>query len=175
MRLFNRKKPYNPAGYDHLHMAQNGDIEVGVKMLTADAVLPTYAKPGDAGFDLYAAHDMVIAPGGGAVIKTGLAFEIPEGYEIQVRPRSGNSAKTKLRVANAPGTIDSGFRGEVGVILDNIGDLLHGEPIEIKKGDRIAQGVLQRVPKARFTVKSELSTTERGEGAYGSTGGGING
>lgn len=94
-----------------------------VKRLHEDAVLPKYAREGDAGFDLYATEDVTIEPGQTMTIPTGLAFAIPKGYELQVRPRSGVSAKSKLRVANSPGTIDSGYRGEVGVIVDNVANL----------------------------------------------------
>jgi dUTP pyrophosphatase len=170
MNPFKRNKSYDPTGYDYLSEPSAHDIEVGVKLLTEDAVLPTYAKDGDAGFDLYAAHDAFISPGSTVLVKTGLAFELPDGFEIQVRPRSGNSMKTKMRVANSPGTVDSGYRGEVGVIIDNTDDVEYGRPIHIQKGDRIAQGVLQRVPRAKFIVKSELSKSERGDGGFGSTG-----
>jgi dUTP pyrophosphatase len=94
------------------------NINVNIKRLHPDAVIPKYAKPGDAGFDLVAIGDVIIEPGETALVKTGLAFEISEGYELQIRPRSGVSLKTKLRVQL--GTVDSGYRGEIGVIVDNI-------------------------------------------------------
>ena len=173
---------------------------VMVKKMHEDAVIPKYAKAGDAGFDLVAVEDVIIAPGETKIIPTGLAFGIPEGYEIQIRPRSGVSAKTKLRVANSPGTIDAGFRGEVGVIVDNVahpqyeingifltntpssfvellsggGEQINGYneagSILIRKGDRIAQGVLAEVPMAIFEEVMELGDTERGEGGFGSSG-----
>lgn len=96
------------------------NIPVKFKRLHPDAATPQYAHDGDSGFDLTATEDVIIQPGATAIVPTGLAFEIPAGYELQVRPRSGISAKTKLRVANAPGTVDRNFRGEVGVIIDNI-------------------------------------------------------
>jgi dUTP pyrophosphatase len=96
------------------------NIPVKFKRLHPDAATPHYAHDGDSGFDLTATEDVIIQPGATAIVPTGLAFEIPAGYELQVRPRSGISAKTKLRVANAPGTVDRNFRGEVGVIIDNI-------------------------------------------------------
>lgn len=96
------------------------NIPVKFKRLHPDAATPQYAHDGDSGFDLTATEDVIIEPGATAIVPTGLAFEIPAGFELQVRPRSGISAKTKLRVANAPGTVDRNFRGEVGVIIDNI-------------------------------------------------------
>lgn len=98
-------------------------MNVKIKRLHPAAVIPQYAKPGDSGFDLVAIEDVIIAPGETALVPTGLAFEIPEGYELQVRPRSGISLRTKLRVANSPGTVDSGYIGEVKVIVDNIAQL----------------------------------------------------
>lgn len=165
---------------------------VKVKRLHEDAVIPKYAKPADSGFDLVAVEDVIIEPGETKVIPTGLAFEIPNGYEMQIRPRSGISRKTKLRVVL--GTIDSGYRGEVGVIVDNASiieyasqpRLLKGvfsgdsdfnitkpikyEAIKIRKGDRIAQGVIAAVGHTVFEEVEELSESERGEGGYGSTG-----
>lgn len=147
-----------------------------------DVELPRYAKPGDSGFDLVAAEDMVIKPLQTKVVPTGLAFEIPPGYELQVRPRSGISRKTHLRVVL--GTVDSGFRGEVGVIIQNVSHL--GNSIrqrvneeygiyasvtyEIKKGDRIAQGVIAPVATAHFVEVDELADSERGNHGFGSTG-----
>ncbi|PED73023.1 dUTP diphosphatase [Bacillus pseudomycoides] len=147
-----------------------------------DVELPRYAREFDAGFDLVAAEDAVIYPGGTKVIPTGLAFEIPPGYELQVRPRSGISRKTFLRVVL--GTVDSGFRGEVGVIVSNTS--YPGNPItlginddngiymnvkyEIKKGDRLAQGVIAPVETAHFVEVDKLSESERGAGGFGSTG-----
>lgn len=170
-------------------------MNVKFKKLHPEAVAPTYAKPGDSGFDLVAVEDVIIEPGETVIVKTGLAFEIPHGYELQIRPRSGVSAKTKLRLSNAPGTIDSGYRGEVGVIVDNIEPLssemavIKGMTFNLKrkivwdlagmhevgsyiirKGDRIAQGVIAPVITATFTESDELSETERGSGGYGSTG-----
>jgi len=167
-------------------------IPVKIKKLHPDAVIPKYAKPGDAGFDLVAIEDVIIPPGESAKVRTGLAFALPPGYEIQVRPRSGVSDKTKLRISNSPGTIDSGYRGEVCVLIDNIAtvpasadDWLQTKAIDgkvvfgtkapegtylIRKGDRIAQGVLAAVPVAEFEEVDELDETERGAGGFGSTG-----
>lgn len=145
------------------------NLRVKIKRVK-DVELPKYAKPGDAGFDLVAAEDTFIWPGETKVVPTGLAFEIPPGYELQVRPRSGMTRNTKLRVVL--GTVDSGYRGEVGVLVDNIesvkGKFMHSQMIE--KGTRIAQGVIAPVITAHFEEVDELSHSERGTNGYGSTG-----
>ena len=141
-------------------------IPISVVKLHEDAVIPTYGTSGAAGFDFYSVSDVTVEAGQTAIIKTGLAMAICEGFEIQVRPRSGMSAKTKIRVANSPGTIDSDYRGEIGIIVDNTGT----EAYEIHVGDRIAQGVLSIVPQASFVSVNSLDETERGAGGYGSTG-----
>ncbi|MEG7342518.1 dUTP diphosphatase [Bacillus cereus] len=144
-----------------------------------DVELPRYAKPGDSGFDLVVAEDTIIWPGETKVVPTGLAFEVPPGYELQVRPRSGMTRNTKLRVVL--GTVDSGYRGEVGVIVDHImskdlGVRFDKEKQEfvsasvIEKGTRIAQGVIAPVVTAHFVEVDELSDSERGTDGYGSTG-----
>ncbi|MRS25880.1 dUTP diphosphatase [Bacillus sp. RIT694] len=154
------------------------NLRVKIKRVK-DVELPKYAKPGDSGFDLVAAEDTVIWPGETKVVKTGLAFEIPPGYELQVRPRSGMTRNTKLRVVL--GTVDSGYRGEVGVIVDHImskdlGIRFDKEKQEfisasvIEKGTRIAQGVIAPVGTANFVEVDELSDSERGIGGFGSTG-----
>jgi dUTP pyrophosphatase len=142
-------------------------INIPTKKLHEDAVVPTYGTDGAAGFDFYALEEVTLLPGQTQLIKTGLAMAIPQGYEIQVRPRSGMSLKTSFRIANAPGTIDSDYRGECCVIGTNNSEYEH---ITIKKGDRIAQGVLSRVPQANFQVVEDLDDTDRGSGGYGSTG-----
>ncbi|OKA19961.1 dUTP diphosphatase [Bacillus cereus] len=135
-----------------------------------DVGLPKYAKPGDSGFDLVAAEDTIIWPGETKVVPTGLAFEIPPGYEMQVRPRSGISRNTKLRVIL--GTVDSGFRGEVGVIVDNteIPKVANMKAHVIERGTRIAQGVIAPVITAHFEEVDELSDSQRGKNGFGSTG-----
>ncbi|EEK91781.1 dUTP diphosphatase [Bacillus cereus group sp. BceL101] len=135
-----------------------------------DVELPRYAKPGDSGFDLVAAEDTIIWPGETKVIQTGLAFEIPPGYELQVRPRSGMTRNTKLRVVL--GTVDSGYRGEVGVLVDNteIPKAANMQAYVIEKGTRIAQGVIAPVVTAHFVEVDELSESDRGTGGFGSTG-----
>ncbi|PGE68202.1 dUTP diphosphatase [Bacillus toyonensis] len=135
-----------------------------------DVKLPKYAKPGDSGFDLVAAEDTVIWPGETKVVQTGLAFEIPPGYELQVRPRSGMTRNTKLRVAL--GTVDSGYRGEVGLLVDNIEipKVANMQAHLIERGTRIAQGVIAPVETAHFEEVEELSVSKRGSAGFGSTG-----
>lgn len=167
------------------------EIPVKIKRLHPDAVIPKYAKPGDSGFDLVAVEDVIIAPGETVLVPTGLAFEIPPGYEMQVRPRSGISLRTKLRVANSPGTVDADFRGEVAVIVDNIAEevtacnpcytLIDGLTVRadevypagtyiIRAGNKIAQGVITTVERATFEVVDELTESERGTDGFGSSG-----
>ena len=147
-------------------------MKIKIKREDSSIQLPEYASSGAAGFDLRASHDAIVNPNGTTIIDTGLAFEIPEGYEMQIRPRSGLSAKTKLRVANSPGTIDSDYRGNVKIILDNIYDKNSGglDKFTIRKGDRIAQGVIVPVLQVVFEEVEELNETEREKGGLGSTG-----
>lgn len=144
-------------------------IPVQVKRLPhgAGLTLPAYATTGAAGMDVVSAEDVVIAPGGRHAVATGLAMAIPEGYEIQVRPRSGLALKHGITVPNTPGTIDSDYRGELKVILINLGD----EPFTVQRGDRVAQLVLAPVVQAAWDEVAELDATERGTGGFGSTGG----
>lgn len=132
------------------------------------AIIPEYKTAGAAGADLYAFLDspVTILPGKSAMIPTGLFFEIPEGYEIQVRPRSGLAAKNGVTVLNTPGTIDSDYRGEIKVILINLGD----KEFVVNNGERIAQMVIAPVIQAAFEITENLSQTERGAGGFGSTG-----
>lgn len=178
------------------------DMPIGKKImeipieLEDDIELPKYVHVGDAGIDIRASKDYDILPGKTELIKTGIKMAIPQGYEIQVRPRSGLSLKTKMRVANAPGTIDSNYRGEIGIIIDNIEppikdityehilnedetikelkitSILHGAPCHIQKGDRIAQLVLSEVPLAHFYKVENIGifNSERGEDGFGSSG-----
>lgn len=157
------------------------NLRVKIKRLK-DVELPRYANPGDSGFDLVAAEDTIIEPGQTKVIPTGLAFEIPPGFELQVRPRSGISRKTFLRVVL--GTVDSGFRGEVGVVVSNTSypgnsitlgindelEIFKSVTYVVKKGDRIAQGVIAPVETANFVEVDELADSERGNKGFGSTG-----
>ena len=132
----------------------------------ADLPLPAYATPGAAGMDVVAAEDLTLAPGARHAVATGFAMAIPEGYEVQVRPRSGLALKHGITCLNTPGTIDSDYRGEVKIILANLGQ----EPFEIKRGDRIAQLVPAAVQRAALLEVSSLDDTTRGIGGFGSTG-----
>lgn len=141
-------------------------IEVEIKKLSENAKLPEYAHLTDAGADIFALEDTYLKPNETKLVKTGIAVAIPIGYEIQIRPRSGLSLKTPLRVANAPGTIDTDYRGEVCVIMWNSGN----EAVKIEAGDKIAQMVINEVPMIKWKEVTELSSTERGAGGFGSTG-----
>ena len=133
-----------------------------------DAKLPTYASAGAAGADLSAVLEtpLTLGPGERALVPTGLAVELPAGFEMQIRPRSGLAARHGVTVLNSPGTVDSDYRGEVKVLLINLG----AEPVTISHGDRIAQAVIAPVTRAEFTPAETLSGTARGEGGFGSTG-----
>lgn len=137
-----------------------------VKKLSADAQLPQYAHPGDAGLDLCAGEEMEIRPGESALVRTGLSIELPSGTEAQVRPRSGLALRHGVTVLNTPGTIDEGYRGEVGVILIN-----HGrQAFRVEKGMKIAQMVVKPVLRVEVVETADLSSSRRGEGGFGSTG-----
>ena len=147
-------------------IAQEGfSRTVNIKVLkeTEDAVLPTYAHFGDAGADLYANEEVDIQPNEVKIVQTGLKVEIPDGYEMQVRPRSGMSTKTPI--LGILGTVDSGYRGPLGVMLYNHGDISY----RVQKGDRIAQAVIAPTYHGNFLISDSLSETERGEGGFGST------
>ena len=131
-----------------------------------DAVLPSYAHPSDAGMDVRSVEDLTIAPGKRALVHTGLVMLLPPKYEAQVRPRSGLALKSGVTVLNTPGTIDSGYRGEVGVILANFGDT----DFQVKKGDKIAQIVIAPVTQPEIVETDFIDETDRGTGGFGSTG-----
>ena len=141
-------------------------VTVRVKRLSPDAKIPKTARSGDVAFDLYSVIDYELRPGERFAVPTGIAVEIPQGYEGQVRPRSGLALKEGITVLNTPGTIDSGYRGEVKTIMMNH----NGEPFRITKGMRISQLAIRPVPEVEFVEVDELSDTERGEGGFGSTG-----
>ena len=136
------------------------------KKVHPEAVLPAYAHASDAGMDVRSVEDVVIPAGGRALVHTGLVMLLPPGYEAQVRPRSGLALKHGITVLNTPGTIDSGYRGEVGVILANFG----GEGFAVAKGDKIAQIVVAPVTQAVIEEAYEIDETDRGAGGFGSTG-----
>jgi dUTP pyrophosphatase len=143
-------------------------VDVLLTRLDPDIPLPAYARPGDAGADLRTTSDVVLAPGRRAVVGTGVAIALPPGYAGFVHPRSGLAARTGLSLVNAPGTIDAGYRGEIKVCLINHDP---DEEIVLRRGDRIAQLVVQKVEYARFVEVPELPASDRGSGGYGSTGG----
>jgi dUTP pyrophosphatase len=147
-------------------------LKVRIRKLVPEAVIPKYATLGAAGFDLVSTEYVKILPGETKLVKTGLSIEVPGGYELQIRPRSGNSLKTNLVVANAPGTVDSDYRGEICVIVYGRPNFSYTneEFLEIKKGDRIAQGVIAPIEQVEFEEVTELSETQRGSGGFGSTG-----
>jgi dUTP pyrophosphatase len=139
-----------------------------VQRLDPELPVPSYALPGDAGADLVAAEDIVLAPGERAVLPTGLAIALPEGYAAFVHPRSGLAARAGLGLVNAPGTIDAGYRGEIKVIVINHDTT---ETLHLHRGERVAQLVFQRVEQAEFVEVSELPASVRGADGHGSTGG----
>lgn len=141
-------------------------IQLKIKKTHPDAVIPKQAREGDAGMDLSVVEEQVLLPGEYGLIKTGLQIELPEGTEAQVRPRSGLALKHGITCLNSPGTIDAGYRGEIGVILINHGK----EPFTIEKGMRIAQLVVQYVPQVFIEETDELSDSERGDKGFGSSG-----
>jgi dUTP pyrophosphatase len=142
--------------------------EVLVLRLDPDVPLPAYALPGDAGADIVTAVDVTLAPGERAVLPTGLAIAVPEGFAVFVHPRSGLAARAGLGIVNAPGTIDSGYRGEIKVIVINHD---RSEPLNLARGERVAQLVVQRVERVAFRAVDELPVSQRGAGGHGSTGG----
>jgi dUTP pyrophosphatase len=139
-----------------------------VTRLDPEVPLPSYARPGDAGADLVAAQDVELAPGERAMVRTGIAIALPEGYAAFVHPRSGLAARHGVTLVNAPGTIDSGYRGEIQVIMLNTDPV---RPVTFRRGDRIAQLVVQRVEHATFREVAALPGSARGAGGFGSTGG----
>jgi len=143
-------------------------VEVLIQRLDPDLPPPSYVHPGDAGADLTSAVDIELAPGQRALVPTGIAVALPDGYAAFVHPRSGLAVRAGVGVVNAPGTVDAGYRGEVKVLLINHDPT---EPVRLRRGDRIAQLVIQRVEKARFREVQLLPGSARGEGGYGSTGG----
>lgn len=142
-------------------------ITLKLKKLDEELPTPVYANPGDAGLDLYAAKDVTLQPGQRAMIPTGIAIAIPQGYAGFVQPRSGLAAKQGFSIVNTPGLIDSGYRGEIGVIGLNTDTQ---SEIIIKRGDRVAQLVIQEVPIVELLEVNELDETERSSGGFGSTG-----
>lgn len=140
-------------------------LKVKIQKISEDAILPSYAHEGDAGMDIYSIKEYIVQPSHRVLVATGIKVEVPKGYEMQVRPKSGLALKEGITVLNTPGTIDSGYRGEVGVIVINHSS----KDYKIEKGQKIAQAVFNKIERAVF-VESKLSETKRGEGGFGSTG-----
>lgn len=141
-------------------------VKVLLKRLNPNSIIPTYMTKGSSGMDLYSAEEKIIPPGKWEVISTGIAVEIPYGYEGEVRSRSGLAKNYGIFVLNSPGTIDSDYRGEVKVILMNLGN----EPFKVNIGDRIAQLVISPITRVEIFEVEELSNTERNDGGFGHTG-----
>jgi dUTP pyrophosphatase len=149
-------------------VTDHDSVEVLIRRLDPGLPLPERAHPGDAGTDLYAAHDVELAPGQRALVPTGIAIALPDGYAAFVHPRSGLAARHGVTVLNGPGTVDAGYRGEIVVTLLNTDPAV---PVQIGRGDRIAQLVVQRVERAGFVEVAALPGSHRGTGGHGSTGG----
>ncbi len=143
-------------------------LDVLIRRIDPELPLPAYAQPGDAGADLRTTVDAELAPGERAVLPTGIAVALPDGYAAFVHPRSGLAARCGVALVNAPGTVDAGYRGEIKVIVVNLDPR---EAVSFRRGDRIAQLVIQQVEKARFHEVAELPGSARAEGGFGSTGG----
>ena len=142
-------------------------LPIAIKKLRDDALVPEYKTPGAAGFDIVAVDEEVVLPGKTILVHTGLAMAIPEGFELQIRPRSGIAYNTELVVKNSPGTVDSDYRGEIMVMVKNTNPAtIH----HVRAGDRIAQGIIAPVLQCEFEVVDELPETVRGNGGFGSTG-----
>ncbi len=138
-----------------------------IHQLDPELPLPRFAKPGDAGADLYARIDLTLAPGERALMPTGIAIALPPGFAAFIHPRSGLAIRDGLSMVNAPGTVDASYRGEIQVILVNMD---RTNAISIKRGDRVAQMIIQRIENVNFVPVSQLPGTERGSGGFGSTG-----
>ena len=149
-------------------MTADHSPEVLLQLLDRDLPEPSYAHPGDAGADLVTRIDVVIPPQGRVTVPTGVAIALPDGYAAFVHPRSGLAMRHGLTIVNAPGTVDAGYRGEIAVTLLNT-DVEHA--LELHRGDRIAQLVIQRVERAQFVAVDHLPGSHRGEGGFGSSGG----
>ncbi len=142
--------------------------DILIVRLDPEVPLPSYAHPGDAGADLVTTVDVRLEPGERVLVPTGIAVALPAGYVALVHPRSGLAARHGLTIVNAPGTVDAGYRGEIKVLLVNLDPRT---PVDLSRGDRVAQLVVQRVEQARFVEVDRLPGSTRGEGGYGSTGG----
>jgi len=145
---------------------ENARIKIKIKKINPEAIIPHYAHEGDAGMDVYSCEDSILNPDERRLISTGLSFEIPRGFEIQIRPKSGLALNNGITILNTPGTLDSGYRGELKVILFNTSKNLYN----VKKGEKIAQIILARYEEAEIEETNELTQTKRADGGFGSTG-----
>ena len=152
---------------DHPQAPPDTTVDVLIQLLDDGVPLPAYAHPGDAGADLVTTVDVEIAPQQRVTVPTGVAIALPDGYAAFVHPRSGLAAKHGVTIVNAPGTVDAGYRGEIKVVLLNTDATT---PVVLRRGDRVAQLVIQKVEKARFLAAERLPGSHRGEGGFGSTG-----
>ena len=141
-------------------------LEIKIKKLCDDAIIPNYSHKGDAGVDIYSIKDYLLQPFARVLVSTGISIAIPQSYEAQIRPKSGLALKKGISIVNTPGTIDSGYMGEIGVIAINLGN----EDVKIGKGEKIAQMVFNKIEEACFKEVEDLDDTSRGEGGFGSTG-----
>ncbi len=172
-KMYNKDEDEIPSG-DYfaeedleLYEEQKTKINIPIELCNRDAILPVYAREGDAGMDIRSTEEIIINAGETRIVPTGLKMAIPDGYEIQIRPRSGLSLKSPLRIANSPGTIDSGYRDEIGIIVTNTDPIYD---FTINKNDRIAQMVLQEVPKIKWEVVDSVIDIGRNRGGgFGST------
>jgi len=143
-------------------------MKIKLKKINKRAIIPKYMTPLSAGMDIYACieEEIILKPGQRVLIPTGIALSIPEGYEAQIRPRSGLALKYGVFPINTPGTIDADYRGEIKIILANLGE----KEFKIKYGDRIAQMIINKIEKCEFVIVDELDKSQRGDGGFGSTG-----
>ncbi len=159
---------HEPSTAPIVALPESAPVDVLLTRLDPGLPVPAHARQGDAGVDLYAATDLALPPGERALVGTGIAIALPAGYAGFVHPRSGLAARSGLSIVNAPGTVDSGYRGEIRVCLINLDPRTE---LVVRRGDRIAQLVVQRVEQVRFVEVTALPETERGTGGHGSTGG----
>ena len=143
------------------------DVDVLIQRLDPGVPLPSRAHPGDAGLDLVTTHDATVLPGQRVLLPTGIAIALPAGYLAAIVPRSGLAVRHGLSIVNAPGIVDAGYRGEIKVSVVNLDP---AEPVSLRRGDRIAQMVVQQVPQVRLHEVEQLPRSDRGEGGFGSTG-----
>ena len=141
-------------------------LNIKIQKINEDAIVPKYAYESDAGMDVYSTKNYLLLPKHRTLVGTGLKIEIPKGYEMQIRPKSGLALRDGITVLNTPGTIDSSYRGEVGIVLINHSS----KPYKIEKNQKIAQIIFNKIEKAKLIISDELSETERGKGGFGSTG-----